>query len=56
VAWVLQNPAVTAAIVGARSAQQVEQNVGAADLDLTDNDVAEIEGSTVQERELVTAI
>jgi aryl-alcohol dehydrogenase-like predicted oxidoreductase len=56
VAWVLHNPAVTAAIVGARSAQQVEQNVGAADLDLTDDDVAEIEGSTVQEPELVTAV
>jgi aryl-alcohol dehydrogenase-like predicted oxidoreductase len=54
VAWVLHNPAVTAAIVGARSAQQVEQNVGAADLDLTNDDVAEIEGSTVQEPELVT--
>ena len=55
VAWVLHNPAVTAAIVGARSAQQVEQNVGAADLDLTDDDVAEIEASAVQEPELVTA-
>jgi aryl-alcohol dehydrogenase-like predicted oxidoreductase len=54
VAWVLHNPAVTAAIVGARSAQQVEQNVGAADLALTDDDVAEIEGSTVQEPEPVT--
>ena len=55
VAWVLHNLAVTAAIVGARSAQQVEQNVGAADLDLTDDDVAEIEASAVQEPELVTA-
>jgi aryl-alcohol dehydrogenase-like predicted oxidoreductase len=44
VAWVLRNPAVTAAIVGARSPQQVEQNVGAAELHLTDDDVAEIEG------------
>src|SRR5207248_4918200 len=32
VAWVLRNPAVTAAIVGVRSPQQVEQNLGAADL------------------------
>lgn len=40
VVWVLHNPAVTAAIVGARSAQQVEQNVGAAELDLTDDDIA----------------
>jgi aryl-alcohol dehydrogenase-like predicted oxidoreductase len=55
VAWVLHSPAVTAAIVGARSAQQVEQNVGAADLDLTDDDIAEIEASNVQQPELVTA-
>ena len=55
VAWALRNPAVTAAIVGARSPQQVEQNVGAADLHLTDEDVAEIEGNSVQELQLVTA-
>jgi aryl-alcohol dehydrogenase-like predicted oxidoreductase len=53
VAWVLRNPAVTAAIVGARSSQQVEQNVGAADLDLSDEDVAEIEG--INEQKLVNA-
>jgi aryl-alcohol dehydrogenase-like predicted oxidoreductase len=45
VAWVLRNPAVTAAIVGFRRPQQVEQMVGAADLPLTDNDVHEIEGA-----------
>jgi aryl-alcohol dehydrogenase-like predicted oxidoreductase len=56
VAWVLHNPAVTAAIVGARSAQQIEQNVGAADLDLNGDDIAEIEGSNVPEPELVTAV
>jgi len=55
VAWILRNPAVTAAIVGARSPQQVEQNVGAADLHLTDEDVAEIEGKSVQKLQLVTA-
>jgi aryl-alcohol dehydrogenase-like predicted oxidoreductase len=44
VAWVLRKPAVTAAIVGARSPQQVEQNVGAAELYLTDDDIAKIEG------------
>ena len=53
VAWVLRNPAVTAAIVGARSSQQVEQNVGAADLHLSDEDVAEIEG--INEQKLVNA-
>jgi aryl-alcohol dehydrogenase-like predicted oxidoreductase len=53
VASVLRNPAVTAAIVGARSSQQVEQNVGAADLHLSDEDVAEIEG--INEQKLVNA-
>jgi aryl-alcohol dehydrogenase-like predicted oxidoreductase len=43
VAWTLRNPAVTAAIVGARSAEQVQGNTGAADLTLTDHEVAEIE-------------
>jgi aryl-alcohol dehydrogenase-like predicted oxidoreductase len=55
VAWVLRNPAVTAAIVGARSPQQVEQNIGAADLNLTDEDVAEIEGVNEPKPALVTA-
>jgi len=55
VAGVLRNPAVTGAIVGARNAQQVERNVGAAELLLTDEDVAEIEGSEHKETELVAA-
>ena len=55
VAGVLRNPAVTGAIVGARNAQQVERNVGAAELLLTDEDVAEIEGSEQKETELVAA-
>lgn len=55
VAWVLRNPAVTAAIVGARNAEQVERNVGAAELQLTDQEVAEIEGRKVQEPEPIMA-
>jgi len=55
VAWVLRNPAVTAAIVGARSPQQVEQNVGAADLHLNEEDVAEIEGVNEPQPGLVNA-
>jgi aryl-alcohol dehydrogenase-like predicted oxidoreductase len=43
VAWTLRNPAVTAAIVGFRRPQQVEEMVGAAELQLTDADVREIE-------------
>jgi aryl-alcohol dehydrogenase-like predicted oxidoreductase len=54
IAWVLQNPAVTGAIVGARSAEQVEKNVGAAELNLTDEDIAEIEGGNTYQPELVT--
>jgi aryl-alcohol dehydrogenase-like predicted oxidoreductase len=55
VAWALRNPAVTGAIVGARNAKQVEGNVGAADLYLTDEEVAEIEGRNLNVPELVTA-
>jgi aryl-alcohol dehydrogenase-like predicted oxidoreductase len=55
VAWVLRNPAVTAAIVGARNAQQVEKNVGAVELELSDEEVAEIEGTNEYEPNLVTA-
>jgi aryl-alcohol dehydrogenase-like predicted oxidoreductase len=45
VAWALRNPAVTGAMVGARSAEQVERNIGAADLQLTAEDVDLIEGT-----------
>jgi aryl-alcohol dehydrogenase-like predicted oxidoreductase len=55
IAWTLRNLAVTGAIVGARNAEQVERNVGAADLQLTDEDVSKIEGKEVCESELVTA-
>jgi len=40
---------------GARNAEQVERNVGAAELQLTDQEVAEIEGRKVQESEPVMA-
>jgi aryl-alcohol dehydrogenase-like predicted oxidoreductase len=46
---------VTAAIVGARNAVQVEKNVGAAELPLTDDDLAEIEGRKVPQAESVMA-
>jgi aryl-alcohol dehydrogenase-like predicted oxidoreductase len=42
VAWVLHNPAVTGAIVGARNAQQVDGWIGAAALDLSESELAEI--------------
>jgi aryl-alcohol dehydrogenase-like predicted oxidoreductase len=55
IAWTLHNPAVTGAIVGARSVKQVEGIMGAANLQLTDEEIAEIEGNSVQEPEPVTA-
>lgn len=42
IAWVLKNPAVTGAIVGARNAQQAETVMRAATLQLTPADLAEI--------------
>jgi len=55
IAWTLRNPAVNGAIVGARNAKQVEGNVGAADLWLTPEEIAEIEGDNVEEPGLVMA-
>jgi aryl-alcohol dehydrogenase-like predicted oxidoreductase len=43
IAWVLRNPAVSAAIVGFRRPRQVDGLVGAADLRLSDADLSEIE-------------
>src|SRR5437868_14143572 len=56
IAWALHNPAVTGAIVGSRSAEQVERNIGAAELYLTDEEIAEIEGRTTYQPELVMAV
>jgi aryl-alcohol dehydrogenase-like predicted oxidoreductase len=44
IAWTLHNPAVTGAIVGSRSAEQMDGVIGAASFRLTDADVVEIEG------------
>jgi aryl-alcohol dehydrogenase-like predicted oxidoreductase len=44
VAWTLRNPAVDGAIVGFRRPEQVDPIVDAASLELTDDDIAEIEG------------
>lgn len=43
VAWVLRRPEMTSADVGARSVQQVEQNVMAADCIIAKQDVLEID-------------
>jgi aryl-alcohol dehydrogenase-like predicted oxidoreductase len=44
IAWTLNNPAVTAAIVGMRSARQVEGVIGAMEFRLSSEEIAEIEG------------
>jgi aryl-alcohol dehydrogenase-like predicted oxidoreductase len=43
VGWVLHNPAVTGAIVGARSPRQIEQMIGAAEFRLSESELAQIE-------------
>lgn len=48
IAWALRHPAVTGAIVGARNPKQVEQIVGAVDLQLSGEEVEEIEGGKRQ--------
>jgi aryl-alcohol dehydrogenase-like predicted oxidoreductase len=47
IAWTLTNPAVTGAIVGVRSARQAQGVAGAANLDLTQDEIAEISGCVV---------
>ena len=43
VAWVLANPAVQVAIVGARTPAHLDQSLGALDLTLSQGDLAEID-------------
>ena len=42
-AWVMRNPAVTSPIVGARTLAQLEDNLGALDVELSDSQVAALE-------------
>jgi len=44
IAWTLRHPAVTGAIVGARSARQVEEIMAGADFPLTPREIVDIEG------------
>jgi aryl-alcohol dehydrogenase-like predicted oxidoreductase len=46
VAWTLRNPAVDGAIVGFRRPDQVDPILAAANLELTAQDIDEIEGAT----------
>jgi aryl-alcohol dehydrogenase-like predicted oxidoreductase len=43
VAWTLRNPAVTAPIIGARTLAQLEDNLGALELDFADSQIAALE-------------
>jgi aryl-alcohol dehydrogenase-like predicted oxidoreductase len=45
IAWTLRHPAITAAIVGARSAKQVDGVMRAAELKLSAEEITEIEGA-----------
>jgi aryl-alcohol dehydrogenase-like predicted oxidoreductase len=48
IAWTLSWPGVTAAIVGARSPEQVDGWIGAANLTLTQSDLSEITSAIEQ--------
>ncbi|HVU93150.1 MAG TPA: aldo/keto reductase, partial [Jatrophihabitans sp.] len=49
IAWVLRDPRVTSALIGASSVRQLETNVGALDnLDFSDDELAEIDGLAVE--------
>ncbi len=43
ISWMLARPGITAAIVGARNVEQIEQNVGGAGWRISDADMARIE-------------
>ncbi|KAA9161398.1 aldo/keto reductase [Amycolatopsis acidicola] len=48
IAWTLHQPGVHVAIVGARRAKNIEDSLGAADVDLTRDELAEIERITAR--------
>ncbi|AEW92827.1 MULTISPECIES: aldo/keto reductase [Streptomycetaceae] len=44
-AWALRNPAVTAPVIGARTPAQLEDNLGALEVDLTDGQLARLDAA-----------
>ncbi|MFQ5583992.1 MAG: aldo/keto reductase [Calditrichia bacterium] len=48
IAWVLMNPAVTSAIVGARRPEQVEENIDGSGWQISEGDLKEIERFTTE--------
>jgi aryl-alcohol dehydrogenase-like predicted oxidoreductase len=55
IAWTLNNPAVTAAIVGMRNAAQVDGVIGAAEFRLSAEEIAELEAVTAKPVEAFAA-
>jgi aryl-alcohol dehydrogenase-like predicted oxidoreductase len=55
IAWTLRNPVVTAAIVGMRSAQQVEGIIGALDFRLSQDELEEIDRFRAEDASAVKA-
>jgi aryl-alcohol dehydrogenase-like predicted oxidoreductase len=55
VSWVLRRPEVTAAIVGARRPEQIEETYSASDWDLSREDIDEIEKLLAERQERVAA-
>jgi len=48
IAWTLRNPAVTAAIVGARNASQADGVMRAGEVSITNEEVSEIENFSAE--------
>jgi len=55
IAWTLDHPAVTGAIVGARSAEQVDGVIGAMAFRLSGSEIAEIENALAARAQAVHA-
>jgi len=55
IAWTLRHPAVTAAIVGMRSAEQAQGVAGALDFRLSDDEISEIDAFRTSEATHLTA-
>jgi aryl-alcohol dehydrogenase-like predicted oxidoreductase len=52
-AWLLAQPGVTSAIAGARNGEQARDNALAAELDLTDDAIAELAAATEKVKQLI---
>ncbi|QIG80793.1 aldo/keto reductase [Stakelama tenebrarum] len=46
IAWLLRRPGVTSVLIGATKAHQLDNNLGAADMVLSDEDMAELDAAT----------